>query len=811
MEISFGPDFISSVNELTATDGRRVWKSVEKFSYDHQSPSLNLEQVKSTAGKKQKRLWTIRASRELRVLLAGQGPTWILIRAGHHDEIYSLADRSAFAVPVNGAPSLVPIISDTDDLAIPPQTNESTVPPLAPHAERSVLEHWKDSELSKAGFSKDEIKLLREASTLDDLVDVVWPAISDENLERVFECSEQSPDGWLQGQLIADEKVEAGRFRDAIVEYGALAGLSPLLTQAEFQRLLSAPIEDWMIFLHPDQRALVERHFNGPARVRGSAGTGKTVVALHRAAALAKRFANQTNQTRLINAELKEIDRQIDTSNPESVAGKVEALRGLLETNPDNLAFQAVLKTEEASLNKHLTRKAELEKEKRTLDDTSVLGTDQPQKRILFTTFISTLPPVFENLYKRLPTAVDSAVEFINVDKLAGRVCRQEGKPPKRDPSAVSKAFEQALKAVVREDTPLHRADLPRGYLQDEVTRVLKGRGIDSLDEYLDMERTGRKTRFTAAMRKQAWELREDWDRRLSEAGVEDFSDVIRRARDLARQRTEPLYHAAIVDESQDLTLVGLQLIRALVSGSDGQDRSDALFIVGDGAQKIYPGGFTLAQAGINVRGTSTILRVNYRNTREIIDVAMACAGSEPVNDLGDEYNRGDTNPETVRGGIKPCLVRAESFEAQVAYVVKQAKRLHEQNRAIGLGDIGVFAFAKDSVDRAFSLLEAVGLPCQRLDWFLGHSTNAIKVGTFHRAKGLEFKVVFLLDISDGAFPRTRKFNQTEAEYEEQKTLDISLLFVAMTRARDMLFVLCSKNPHTALIEARDYLEEEVP
>ncbi len=143
-------------------------------------------------------------------------------------------------------------------------------------------------------------------------------------------------------------------------------------------------------------------------------------------------------------------------------------------------------------------------------------------------------------------------------------------------------------------------------------------------------------------MREQVWELRKEWDQRLGEVGIEDFPDVVRRARDITRQQPEPRYRVAIVDESQDLTLVGLQFIRALVSGADGTDRPDALFIVGNGAQKIDPGGFTLAQAGVDVRGNSTVLRVNYRNTREIVDAAMACTGSELVDDLGDEYTRGE-------------------------------------------------------------------------------------------------------------------------------------------------------------------------
>ena len=80
-------------------------------------------------------------------------------------------------------------------------------------------------------------------------------------------------------------------------------------------------------------------------------------------------------------------------------------------------------------------------------------------------------------------------------------------------------------------------------------------------------------------MREQLWELREEWDRRLGQAGIVDFPDVVRRARDLARSRQEPVYRAAIVDESQDLTLVGLQLIRALVGDAGGRDQRDALEI----------------------------------------------------------------------------------------------------------------------------------------------------------------------------------------------------------------------------------------
>jgi superfamily I DNA/RNA helicase len=128
-----------------------------------------------------------------------------------------------------------------------------------------------------------------------------------------------------------------------------------------------------------------------------------------------------------------------------------------------------------------------------------------------------------------------------------------------------------------------------------------------------------------------------EWDQELETAGVMDFPDVVLRARDHARRRLEPSYRAAIIDEAQDLTLVGLQLVRNLVNGH-GSDRPDGLVIVGDGAQRIYAGGFTLRQAGVEVRGRTAVLRTNYRNTAEIVQAAMALAGGEQVDDLGDSY-----------------------------------------------------------------------------------------------------------------------------------------------------------------------------
>ena len=68
----------------------------------------------------------------------------------------------------------------------------------------------------------------------------------------------------------------------------------------ELEAMLSAPLEQWRVFLHPSQRRLIERNWNGPVRVLGGAGTGKTVVAMHRARWLAKQWIDANQPGRIL-------------------------------------------------------------------------------------------------------------------------------------------------------------------------------------------------------------------------------------------------------------------------------------------------------------------------------------------------------------------------------------------------------------------------------------------------------------------------------------------------------------------------------
>ncbi|MSO38588.1 MAG: hypothetical protein EXQ69_10150 [Acidimicrobiia bacterium] len=711
MEVGFGNKYFSSVAELPPSDGHRVNKAVAKFIVDPKHRSLNFEKLHAM----DQPLWSIRASDKIRVVIWREGARCFLLEAGQHD-IYKKYERGRFRYSPNTG--FIGII-DTSLLG----SNHAVdgiyrlAEPVVDNGS-GVLDHWSDADLRELGCTDDAIYALRTARTEEQLVELNLPSIE---IERAIDVMEITPEQWRTPTLIADDNAAEQRMRRAIEDFGAAHGLSPFFTPEEVAKIAAAPIEEWMIFLHPDQRGAVRRRYEGPARVRGAAGTGKTVVALHRAAELAIRF-------------------------------RAEGAAPL---------------------------------------------------PILFTTYIKTLPPIFEGLYNRLPNSVPGAVEFVSVDKLARRIVTEDGIRAHIDTNSINAAFKEAFTQVVAAGTPLAKANLTRQYLRDEITNVIRGRGIITIDHYLEIERTGRTVPFAEALRRQTWTLMEAWREGMDQRKTVAFSDVLLFARDAARARNAPTYRAAIVDEAQDLTLVGLQFVRALVNANSENDSPDGLLLVGDGAQRIYPGCFTLRQAGIEVTGRSTVLKTNYRNTAEILGAAFAIAGDAPVEDLDGAYRRSDEPTDSLReSGVRPALVECNGPEDEDVFVASRIQQFVDSG-AVAYGDIGVFVPTNRHVKNAAAMLESTGVPCTDLASWAGTTSDTVKVGTYHRAKGLEFKVVFLPGL-DERFPRPPDPGQDPEEYSEQCALAVSQLFVAMTRARDALFLTTPGSPSPLLVEHID-------
>ncbi|HEY0951222.1 nuclease-related domain-containing DEAD/DEAH box helicase [Nocardioides sp.] len=465
------------------------------------------------------------------------------------------------------------------------------------------------------------------------------------------------------------------------------------LASAILERHLAGPIEEWMTVLHPDQLRLVHTSWSGPARLRGPAGTGKTVVGLHRAVHLAERTG----------------------------------------------------------------------------------------MRVLVVTFVRTLPVVLSRLCQRLAPQVEGEVDFSGLHQLAGTICERAGVRSRVDGRRIGQAYDDAWATVGRE-TVLARLNERASYWREEIDYVIKGRGLREFADYAALARVGRRTPMRAEHRAAMWELYVEYERRLHDRGVWDFNDLLLVARDLVRRDPSLApYGAVIVDEVQDLPLVGLELLHAIAG-----DGPDGLLLIGDGQQNVYPGGFRLNEAGISVAGRANVLRVNYRNTAEILDAAAMLVASDGFDDLDGEIRQGQRETTASRHGPPPLIVRSPSRSRLEGAMIAQIRATQERLR-VPLGDMAVLARTRRDVDRLGRILTTAGLDWVDLLDYDGMTTNRLKIGTFKRAKGLEFKYVLLPNLTVGSGGPWA--GESEDAYQERVERDRRELFVGMTRARDGLWL----------------------
>ncbi len=502
------------------------------------------------------------------------------------------------------------------------------------------------------------------------LAPAVVPAVT-AHLEKTFEAYEAAV---LQERSPAAEPGEA-LFAAEDVE------------KAKLESVMHAPIERWMTFLHPDQVAVVRRDWNGPARVSGPAGTGKTVVGLHRAAHLAARSTG----------------------------------------------------------------------------------------RILYTTYVNNLPRVHENLFRRMAGTFAGRVEFTSLHTWARAFLAERDVAVPLNGRQVDDAFFRAWMAAGRESV-LTDIDPNPTYWQQEIDHVIKGRGLTSLEEYRTVTRHGRRTALRPAHREAAWLLYEEYEMLRDRRGVYDFNDVLLAAlRELRRRPADPPYAAVIVDEVQDLTLIGVRLLHALAG-----DAPNGLLLIGDGQQAVYPGGFRLAEAGIGIKGRGVVLRTNYRNAAGILQAAMELVADDPYDDLEGPMPNGHRTVDLTYHDGQVIRVDAADRTDHDRRLVEAVAALPASPESVPLADTAVLCRSRKDVAEYERVLARAGLPVTKLDHYDGRPIAAVKVGTYQRAKGLEFKYVFLPD-HDAGPPGDMDGERAELHRRQ--------LFVAMTRARDLLWL----------------------
>lgn len=414
--------------------------------------------------------------------------------------------------------------------------------------------------------------------------------------------------------------------------------------------------------------------------------------------------------------------------------------------------------------------------------------------KILFTTYTNSLVNVTTELLHRLLGADASTCEVTTVDKLATSLAWQSAKTS-GDVLPNSRASDQdwrdALQAVRPQFTPTvgnplenalavkALAALEDNYLLEEFDWVIEGRGLKTLANYLNADRSGRGQALPERIRKAVWQLYEKVKQQLLQQKMMSWGDVRRRAIEYVTA-CGGFYDYVIIDEAQDLTPLGLQLCAVLAKDARN------IFLTADVSQSIYNRSFSFSKVNemLNVSRRTRHLKRNYRTTYEIMRAALQIMNGE----AGDPETLTQT---CLHYGPKPTLIitsdEGQNVHEIQDYIVRQA-------RTLGLppGAAVILCRSNNMAKEIATRLTETGLKAK---YTAGDSmrieTSEVKVMTIHASKGLEFPIVVLPFVDRDVLPRRITSENTE-EIQSHENRERRLFFVAASRAMRSLLITTS-------------------
>jgi len=438
-------------------------------------------------------------------------------------------------------------------------------------------------------------------------------------------------------------------------------------------------------------------------------------------------------------------------------------------------------------------------------------------RKVLLLTFTRTLNGVNKTLIEELIGSLPDNLEVMTFFNWLTEYLRREHELEFDviNDDRQKELVEEAIKRVRQtSENDFPRLDL--NFFHTEIQQVIKGNGIGSLEQYLQVRRFGRNTPLSPGHRRAVWAVYTAYQELLQEAGLHDWNDLPLVGLKLITE--EPLadpYDDVILDEGQDLSPVQLRLTRELIKGGDPRSRR-SFMVMADASQTIYSRGFSWKNAGIDARGRTAILRRNFRNTRQVA-VAAACL---IVHNTLLQAEQEFIKPEwSHRVGARPRVITCDLQDREVRYVCETILELIGGGH-FRLSDFAVLCPTNKLCQQYCDALTNRNIPCVfHKDQAFNILEENVKVMTIHSAKGIEFPVVFVAGVRRGLLPRY--INRNGLDPEEQQ-LDLerfrTLLYVAMTRAAENLFLLTTagqESPFLAeingLVDREEYRGQKAP
>ena len=333
--------------------------------------------------------------------------------------------------------------------------------------------------------------------------------------------------------------------------------------------------------------------------------------------------------------------------------------------------------------------------------------------------------------------------------------------------------------------------DLPDGFYEVEWEQVVQANGLTTESEYKKVSRVGRGIPLNRAGRIKAWKVFEEYRLQLTNRKLKEVDDAYQDAINLIElEQTGLAYSSVVVDEAQDLSAQGFRLIRSFVKPG----RND-LFIAGDCHQRIYGRKTILGRCGIDIRGRSRKLRLNYRTTEQTRAWASRLLEGRSIDDLdgGSDDNRGI---RSLTRGPEPLVRAFESRERQGAAIVDYLKQLESSgDETKNVCVVARTTYERNAVAEAITAagIAAVVIDKQGDD----READGVRVATMHRVKGLEFERMIIASANASLVPLRHSLEAAcdESERAAIETMERALVYVSASRAKKELLVLSYGKP----------------
>ncbi len=433
--------------------------------------------------------------------------------------------------------------------------------------------------------------------------------------------------------------------------------------------------------------------------------------------------------------------------------------------------------------------------------------------KVLLVTFNKTLLNYIKYLYNKVENEDDSQTNFwgnqnkgaeiTTIDSLMYKYFLQYQKNNHIDLKIADKTieFQTMIQAInqISEKYPSMKVLSPKNcyFLLDEVSWI-KACNIIDVETYQSIDRIGRasggsgtpqKLNKNSNVRAAIFELMVRYDLLLEKNGYIDFKKMNIIALEEVQRNTQERYTHILIDESQDLTKVQLDFIKCIYQ----EKKYSSIMFVADNTQSIYSlswlgKGRSYASIGYDMSGKSRTLSKNYRTTTEI---SMAAFGLIE-HDENIKNNLDFVKPSLIdRQGHPPIYKYFRTKEKQLEFIVNEINILKNDYQ---LSDICIVAKEKRLIDNVFQYLESSKVPCMILNQSEpDFDSDKVKLTTMHSIKGLEFKVIFLIDLNEGVIPNNSIYEMDdENNYESDER---KLLYVGMTRANELLYMSSVNKP----------------